>query len=71
MPPEKLNKKQVAQLGGLASARKAGPSGMATRGSKGGRTTAETLGREHFIRAAHKRWGRLKDKPDAMPGGHQ
>lgn len=59
MPSTKLSNFQRAQLAGLASARIAGPKGMAARGAKGGRKTAETRGREHFIRAAHKRWGRL------------
>lgn len=34
---------------------------MALRGAKGGAVTAKLYGREHFIRAAHRRWGRLKD----------
>ena len=62
----KLNPAQVAQLAGLASARKAGSAGMAQRGAKGGKKTAETHGREHFIRAAHKRWGRLQDTGDGV-----
>jgi hypothetical protein len=60
----KLNRKQVAQLGGFAAARAAGAAGMKARGSKGGSTTVERHGREHFIRAAHKRWGRLQGAQD-------
>jgi hypothetical protein len=60
MTASKLTPKQIAQLGGLAAARLAGVSGMKAKGSKGGRATAAKRGREHYIRAAHKRWGRLK-----------
>jgi hypothetical protein len=60
MTAEKLTPKQVAQLGGLAAARLAGPDGMKAKGSKGGRATAAKRGREHYIRAAHARWGRLQ-----------
>jgi hypothetical protein len=62
MTASKLTPKQIAQLGGLAAARLAGADGMKAKGSKGGRATASKLGREHFIRAAHKRWGRLRDE---------
>ena len=61
MAQQKLSRKQVAQLGGLAAAKAAGSQGMAKLGAKGGRQTAERHGREHFIRAAHKRWGRLQE----------
>ena len=63
--PNKLNRRQVSQLGGLASARAAGAAGMAARGSKGGRRTVETLGREHFVQAARKRWDKLTRPADA------
>lgn len=59
MPSKALTPKQVAQLGGLACVRKNGKEAMASIGSKGGSTTLERHGREHYIRAAHKRWGRL------------
>lgn len=65
MPSTVLTPSQIAQLGGLASARKAGADGMARRGARGGQSTAERYGREHFIRAAHKRWGRLQERSDA------
>ncbi len=60
MASKTLSPTQSAQLAGFASARKAGPEGMAERGAKGGATTAERHGREHYIRAAHARWGRLQ-----------
>ena len=56
MTSTKLTKKQAGQLGGLKTAKK---HDMARLGSKGGSATLEKHGREHFIRAAHKRWGRL------------
>lgn len=61
MATKTLSASQAAQLAGFASARKAGHEGMADRGAKGGATTAERHGREHFIRAAHARWGRLQE----------
>jgi hypothetical protein len=63
VPAEKLSNRQRAQLGGLAAARKLGAEGMAAKGSSGGAATAARHGREHYIRAAHKRWGRLQGAP--------
>lgn len=54
-----LTHAQIGQLGGFASARAAGRAELAERGAKGGDATLALHGREHFIRAAHKRWGRL------------
>ena len=60
MASKKLTPAQAGQLGGFVSARLAGADGMAERGSKGGSTTVERYGKEHFVRAAHARWGRLR-----------
>lgn len=62
MASKTLTPSQAAQLAGFASARKAGSEGMADRGAKGGAVTAERHGREHFVRIAHQRWGRLQGR---------
>lgn len=54
-----LTHAQIGQLGGFASARAAGHAELSDRGAKGGDTTAARYGREHYIRIAHLRWGRL------------
>lgn len=59
MPARKLTKQQAGQLGGLRTAR-LHPEEQKTWSARGGNTTAERYGREHYIRAAHKRWGRLE-----------
>ena len=65
MAATKLTRSQVAQLGGFASARKRGARQMAVAGAKGGSVTKDKYGREHFVRAAHKRWGRLGGSPQS------
>ncbi len=59
MTSDKLTRSQVAQLGGFAAARNGD---NATKGSKGGNKTYDKYGREHFVRAAHKKHGRLGGK---------
>ena len=54
---KKLTRQQIARLGGLSRAHKAGTEGMAAAGSKGGNTTADRYGREHMTRIALKRHG--------------
>lgn len=66
---DKLNRSQIAQLGGFASTRERGRRAMADAGSKGGNTTKQRYGREHFVRAAHKRWGRLLGAPKPSGAG--
>lgn len=61
MAAKKLTPSQVAQLGGLRAAALAGPDGMKAKGSRGGSATYERHGKEHMLRMAHKRWGRLKE----------
>ena len=48
----------MAQMGGLASALKAGHAEMARRGAKGAATVAARYGREHYVKAARARWDR-------------
>lgn len=68
MASKTLSRTQVAQLAGFASATAAARKGVTAKGKnrgmseigeKGGNATLVAHGREHFIRAAHKRWGRL------------
>jgi hypothetical protein len=59
MASKTLSRKQIAQLGGFGDLRKNGVEGMKAKGEKGGPATLEKHGREHYIRMAHKRWGRL------------
>lgn len=58
MTSRKLSRAQAGQLGGFAAARALGDAGVYERGSKGGATTSERYGKEHYVRAAHLRWGR-------------
>lgn len=59
MPSKKLNSKQSGQLGGFARAKALGPDELSRIGIERGYTTFERYGREHYVRIAHKRWGRL------------
>lgn len=59
MANKKLTKQQAGQLGGFATAR-LHPEEHKTWSARGGNTTAERHGTEHYVRAAHKRWGRLE-----------
>jgi hypothetical protein len=62
MAATKLTRSQVARLGGLGTAKKRGSEGMAVIGARGGLATAEKHGTDHYVRAAHKRWGRLAER---------
>lgn len=62
MATKTLTPSQVAQLGGFAAARSLGADGRKARASAGADAVKEKYGREHYIRMAHKRHGRLQGK---------
>lgn len=59
--PAKLTPHEVGRLGGLTASHLAGPKGMAVKGARGGNSTLRRHGKQHFVRAALKRWGRLSN----------
>lgn len=57
MAAKKMTPAQSGSLGGLASMRTRAPEELEAARSKGGSTTFERHGKEHFKRAALIRWG--------------
>lgn len=53
----KMTKAQAGRLGGLATMRKHSEAELEAQRSKGGSTTFERHGKEHFVRAAYIRHG--------------
>lgn len=69
MPEAKLTPAQAGKLGGLRRAETLTPDEIQRIGQDGGRTTVERYGRSHMTKLAHKRWGRLNEKPAARTTG--
>lgn len=54
---KKMTKAQAGRLGGLKAAHSLGEAGVKARGRKGGNTTLDRHGKEHFTRLAMVRNG--------------